>query len=64
MTIAIDAAEISANSGADLAEALVDTPFDTAIGPVRFTKSHELETNPFTLMRWTGERFEPAVTVE
>ncbi|MCV3764235.1 ABC transporter substrate-binding protein [Rhizobium sp. TRM95796] len=64
VTIAIDAAEISANSGADLAEALVDTPFDTAIGLVSFTKSHELETNPFTLMRWTGERFEPAVTVE
>ncbi|WP_137153463.1 branched-chain amino acid ABC transporter substrate-binding protein [Rhizobium sp. FKL33] len=64
VTIAVDAAEISANSGADIAEALVDTPFDTAIGQIRFTKNHELAANPFTLMRWTGERFEPAVTVE
>lgn len=64
VTIAIDAAEISANSGADIADALVDTPFDTAIGQIRFTKNHELASNPFTLMRWTGERFEPAVTVE
>jgi branched-chain amino acid transport system substrate-binding protein len=64
VTIAIDAAEISANSGADMAEALVDTPFDTALGQIRFTKAHEMASNPFTLMRWTGERFEPAVTVE
>lgn len=59
VTVALDANEIAAGSGAPIAQALVDTPFQTAIGEIRFTKAHELATNPFVLLEWDGESFHP-----
>jgi branched-chain amino acid transport system substrate-binding protein len=61
--IALSASEIAAGSGASLAEALVDTPFSTAIGEVRFGQNHELATNPYRLLVWDGTAFvEPPAT--
>ncbi len=58
VSVAIEAGEIADASGAPISEALVDTPFSTAWGPVRFDARHELATNPFVLMRWNGKAFE------
>ncbi|MBX9457212.1 MAG: branched-chain amino acid ABC transporter substrate-binding protein [Rhizobium sp.] len=61
--VVVDASEIAAGSGARLVEALVDTPFDTAIGPIRFGADHELADNPYRLLVWDGDAFvEPKVT--
>lgn len=61
--VVVDASEIAAGSGARLVEALVDTPFETAIGTVRFGADHELAENPYRLLVWDGNAFvEPKVT--
>lgn len=57
MEVVIEAAEIAAGSGATLAEALVDTPFSTAIGDIRFGADHELTQNPYRLLVWDGNAF-------
>lgn len=63
ITIVIEAHEIAAGSGAPLSDALVGTPFDTAIGKIRFAKNHELSDNPFRMLVWDGAAFVlPAVT--
>jgi len=63
VSIVLDAAGIAAGSGSALADALTETPFDTALGKVEFTRTHELSTNPFVLLEWNGEAFvTPAVT--
>lgn len=59
VTMALEAKDIAAASGVTIAEVLVDTPFDTAMGPLRFNAAHELAINPFTLTRWNGSDFEP-----
>jgi branched-chain amino acid transport system substrate-binding protein len=64
VTLAADAAEIADGSGASLSEALVDTPYETVLGEIRFTKSHELATNPFRLMEWDGQAFREPVTTQ
>ena len=64
VTIALDAEEIAAGSGATLAEALIDTPFQTVLGEIRFNKAHELATNPFALLEWDGQGFKPVVTTQ
>ena len=64
VTIAIDAQEIASGSGAPLVEALVDTPFETVIGEIRFTDKHELATNPFALLEWDGQGFRPPVATQ
>lgn len=55
--IVVDAAEIAAGSGAPLADALVDTPFSTAIGEIIFDKDHELSRNPYRMLVWDGNGF-------
>lgn len=61
--IVIDAAEIAEGSGAPLADALVDTPFSTAIGEIRFGPNHELAENPYRMLVWDGTAFvEPKAT--
>jgi branched-chain amino acid transport system substrate-binding protein len=63
VTIVVEASEIAANSGASLVEALTETPFETAIGTISFTRSHELKDNPFRLLEWNGTAFRtPEVT--
>lgn len=63
VTVVAAAEEIAAGSGAPLDEALIDTPYKTVIGEIRFTSKHELATNPFALLEWDGEGFrEPAPT--
>lgn len=49
--------EIAGASDAGLAEALIDTPFETVIGELRFTDTHELAANPFVLLEWDGSAF-------
>lgn len=59
LQVILAASEIAQASGAPIVQVLVDTPFETIIGPIGFTEAHELTTNPFTLMRWNGAEFEP-----
>jgi branched-chain amino acid transport system substrate-binding protein len=59
VSLLLDAREIATGSGAAISEALVDTPFDTVIGKIRFGKDHELADNPFRLMEWDGKAFVP-----
>lgn len=61
--IVLGASEIAQGSGAPLAEALVETPFSTVIGDVRFGKDHELTGNPYRMLVWDGTAFvEPPVS--
>jgi branched-chain amino acid transport system substrate-binding protein len=55
--IVVAANEIAAGSGATLSEALVDTPFSTALGEIRFGKDHELTVNPYRMLVWDGSGF-------
>jgi branched-chain amino acid transport system substrate-binding protein len=57
ITIVIEANEIAAGSGAPLAEALTNTPFETPIGEIRFNMNHELSANPFRMLVWDGKAF-------
>ncbi len=59
MQVILAASEIAVASDTPIAQVLVDTPFATILGEVKFTKAHELTANPFTLMRWNGAEFEP-----
>jgi len=61
--IVIGAAEIAEGGGAPLADALVETPFSTAMGVIRFGKNHELSGNPYRMLVWDGTAFvEPPVS--
>jgi len=55
--IAVAAAKRRATEEKPLSEALVGAPFDTVIGPVAFTKDHELSENPYRLQMWQDNRF-------
>jgi branched-chain amino acid transport system substrate-binding protein len=57
VTILADAAGISSAMGTPLPDALVGTPFETAIGPVTFTDDHELSENPYRLLEWKSDAF-------
>lgn len=59
VSIILDAEEIATGSGSPLADALIDTPFDTVLGKIQFTRMHELSGNPFLLQEWNGEAFAP-----
>ncbi|MFB2553241.1 ABC transporter substrate-binding protein [Ensifer soli] len=48
-----EAAEIALDA------ALVDHPYPTAIGEIRFTAGHELADNPYRLLEWRNGRFVP-----
>lgn len=61
--VILGALEIADGSGAPLTDALVETPFSTAAGEIRFGKDHELSTNPYRMLVWDGTAFvEPKVT--
>jgi branched-chain amino acid transport system substrate-binding protein len=53
----LEAEEIASGSGAPLADALVDTPYATALGEIHFGKDHELSGNPYRLLVWDGAAF-------
>lgn len=55
--IVTEAWEIANGSGAPLADALVETPFSTAMGEIRFGKNHELADNPYRMLVWDGAAF-------
>lgn len=59
VTILADAAGISSAMGMPLPDALVATPFETAIGPITFGDDHELTENPYRLLEWKGDAFVP-----
>lgn len=61
--VVIGAAEIAEGSGSPLADALVETPYSTAMGEIRFGKNHELSRNPYRMLIWDGGAFvEPEVS--
>lgn len=61
--IVLAATEIAQGSGASLADALIDTPFSTAMGEIRFGTNHELVGNPYRLLVWDGTEFvEPSAS--
>ena len=55
--IVLQATEIAEGSGAPLADALIETPFSTALGEIRFGKDHELAGNPYRMLVWDGTAF-------
>lgn len=59
VTIVADAAGISSAMGMPLADAMVGTPFETAVGPVTFGEDHELTDNPYRLLEWRNGAFVP-----
>lgn len=61
--LAADAAGLSSAMGMPVAEALVGTGFETAIGNVTFDSGHELADNPYVLMEWRAGRFVPVGAV-
>lgn len=59
VTILADAWGISSAMGTPVADALIGTTFETALGPVTFSEDHELTENPYRLLQWQGDRFVP-----
>ena len=59
MTILADAWGISSAMGTPVADSLIGTTFETALGPVTFGEDHELTENPYRLLQWQGDRFVP-----
>ena len=55
--VVLQATEIAEGSGAPLADALVETPFSTVLGEIRFGKDHELAGNPYRMLIWDGTAF-------
>lgn len=55
--IVLAAREIAEGSGAPLADALVETPFSTAMGEITLGKDHELAANPYRMLVWDGAAF-------
>lgn len=61
--VVLQASEDASVSKALLADALVDNGFETVMGEIRFTRAHELASNPYRLQIWDGETFvSPPVT--
>lgn len=59
VTILADAWGISTAMGTPVADALIGTTFETALGPITFGEDHELTENPYRLLEWQGDRFVP-----
>jgi len=58
--IASQAAESAKSENKPIADKLVATTFQTAIGPITFGKNHELTENPYRLLEWRDNAFVPA----
>jgi branched-chain amino acid transport system substrate-binding protein len=57
VTILADAWGISTAMGTPVADALIGTTFETALGPITFGEDHELTENPYRLLEWQDDRF-------
>lgn len=57
--IASRAANSAKADNKPIAEKLVGTVFQTAIGPISFGQNHELTENPYRLLEWRGNAFVP-----
>ncbi|MBX4960129.1 ABC transporter substrate-binding protein [Rhizobium binae] len=57
--IAGQAAEAAAAAGKPLQETLLGATFQTPVGAVAFTATHELSQNPYRLLEWRGNGFFP-----
>ncbi|MGV8936814.1 MAG: branched-chain amino acid ABC transporter substrate-binding protein [Allorhizobium sp.] len=57
LEMAVEAAKRSATEAKPLAETLVAASFATVIGPIAFTKDHELSENPYRLQVWQDNHF-------
>lgn len=60
VTLLEQAKDQAGKDSAPLAEALMKGPYQTAIGPIRFSANHELADNPYRLLQWQNGRFIPA----
>ncbi len=60
--IASQAASGAKAENKPIADKLVGTVFQTAIGPIAFGQNHELTENPFRLLEWRGNAFVPVTT--
>jgi branched-chain amino acid transport system substrate-binding protein len=60
VTILADAWGISTAMGTPVADALVGTTFETALGPITFGEDHELTENPYRLLVWQDDSFQAA----
>lgn len=59
MQVADAALSAAADEGKPATETLLSRAFETVLGPVRFTESHELGENPFAIGQWDGKAFVP-----
>jgi len=59
VTILADAWGISTAMGTPMADGLIGTTFESALGPITFGDDHELTDNPYRLLVWQGDRFVP-----
>ena len=57
--VAAQAMAAADGDAARIAAMLATGEFDTALGPVSFTDRHELQDNPYFLLRWQGNQFVP-----
>ncbi|MBB3607774.1 ABC transporter substrate-binding protein [Rhizobium sp. BK602] len=60
--IADQAAESAKAENKPVADKLIGTTFQTAIGPITFGQNHELTENPYRLLEWHGTAFVPPTT--
>ncbi|MBN8951656.1 MULTISPECIES: ABC transporter substrate-binding protein [unclassified Rhizobium] len=60
--IASQAAESAKADNRPVADKLIGTTFQTAIGPISFGQNHELTENPYRLLEWRGNGFVPVAT--
>lgn len=57
--LAHQALERANSSGRPAAVSLIGDTFGTVIGPIAFDQGHELKQNPFNLLEWRGNGFNP-----
>lgn len=55
--VAAKLVELSEAQSKPASALMIGTRFDTAIGPVMFNESHELQDNPYRLQQWNGSAF-------
>jgi branched-chain amino acid transport system substrate-binding protein len=58
--IASQAVEAAIAEKKSVADRLMGTAWQTALGPITFGSNHELTVNPFRFLQWNGKDFQPA----
>jgi branched-chain amino acid transport system substrate-binding protein len=58
--IASQAVEAAITEKTSVADRLMGTAWQTALGPITFGSNHELTVSPFRFLQWNGKDFQPA----